>query len=285
MSATTTSGVLLLCNFGDRDYLDVPGLAPRPGAGRRAPHGSCIAVCATDAPLSAQQLRRLALRPLLGLARIGSYGAEGSGEIGVAFSTSTAQDLPTGDLDRLLRRRLRGRPRVGLQLPGRGAPGRAASTAACRRASRSRRSPSGTRRRHAAAFYRGSHERGPLRSCGCVAWRPASDAAERGPPEEPGGRGPRGPRGRTPGRSARRPPGSRSASRLPPRTRAGTPSASSRPRSRSGTDGRAGDSAASPARVLRPSPVPSDRPARERPRVSPEPPPALAAEPVGAARG
>ena len=72
-------GVLLLCNFGDRDYLDVPGLAPGPVSGRRAPHGSCIAVCATDAPLSAQQLRRLALRPLLGLARIGSYGSEGSG--------------------------------------------------------------------------------------------------------------------------------------------------------------------------------------------------------------
>jgi D-aminopeptidase len=94
-------GVLLLCNFGDRDYLDVPGLEPGPVAGRPSPHGSCIALCATDAPLSAQQLRRLALRPLLGLARIGSYGAEGSGEIGLAFSTTTAQDLPTADLNPL----------------------------------------------------------------------------------------------------------------------------------------------------------------------------------------
>jgi D-aminopeptidase len=94
-------GVLLLCNFGDRDYLDVPGLEPGPVAGRPSPHGSCIAVCATDAPLSAQQLRRLALRPLLGLARIGSYGAEGSGEIGLAFSTTAAQDLPTADLNPL----------------------------------------------------------------------------------------------------------------------------------------------------------------------------------------
>jgi D-aminopeptidase len=94
-------GVLLLCNFGDRDYLDVPGLEPDPVSGRASPHGSCIAVCATDAPLSAQQLRRLALRPLLGLARIGSYGAEGSGEIGLAFSTSTAQDLPTAELNLL----------------------------------------------------------------------------------------------------------------------------------------------------------------------------------------
>jgi D-aminopeptidase len=94
-------GVLLLCNFGDRDYLDVPGLEPGPVAGRPSPHGSCIALCATDAPLSAQQLRRLAQRPLLGLARIGSYGAEGSGEIGLAFSTTTAQDLPTADLNPL----------------------------------------------------------------------------------------------------------------------------------------------------------------------------------------
>jgi D-aminopeptidase len=92
-------GVLLLCNFGDRDYLEVPGLEFGPVPDRRASHGSCIAVCATDAPLSAQQLRRLALRPLLGLARIGSYAAEGSGEIGIAFSTATTQDLPTAKID------------------------------------------------------------------------------------------------------------------------------------------------------------------------------------------
>ena len=92
-------GVLLLCNFGDRDYLDVPGLDFDPPADRRESHGSCIAVCATDAPLSAQQLRRLALRPLLGLARIGSYGAEGSGEIAVAFGTTPDQDLPTDRID------------------------------------------------------------------------------------------------------------------------------------------------------------------------------------------
>jgi D-aminopeptidase len=92
-------GVLLLCNFGDRDYLDVPGVELARPADRRESHGSCIAVCATDAPLSAQQLRRLALRPLLGLARIGSYGSDGSGEIAVAFSTVADQDLPTGRID------------------------------------------------------------------------------------------------------------------------------------------------------------------------------------------
>jgi|GEM_PF-2746419 len=55
---------------------------------------SGIAVCATDAPLDAQQLRRLALRPLLGLARTGSYGGEGSGEIGVAFSVAEGGPPP-----------------------------------------------------------------------------------------------------------------------------------------------------------------------------------------------
>jgi D-aminopeptidase len=92
-------GVLLLCNFGDREYLDAPGVSLEPASERRERHGSCIAVCATDAPLSAQQLRRLALRPLLGLARVGSYGSEGSGEIGLAFTTATAADLPTARLD------------------------------------------------------------------------------------------------------------------------------------------------------------------------------------------
>jgi D-aminopeptidase len=90
-----TVGVLLLCNFGDRERLSAGGLRLEPVPFKHAPDGSCIAVCATDAPLSAQQLRRLALRPLLGLARAGSYAAEGSGEIGLAFTTAAAQDLPS----------------------------------------------------------------------------------------------------------------------------------------------------------------------------------------------
>jgi D-aminopeptidase len=92
-------GVLLLCNFGDRSYLDVPGAAAEPDADISADRGSCITVCATDAPLSALQLRRLALRPLLGLARVGSYGSDGSGEIGVAFATSTGATIPNERLD------------------------------------------------------------------------------------------------------------------------------------------------------------------------------------------
>ncbi len=77
-----------------------PDLELGAGPGRRAPHGSCIAVCATDAPLSALQLRRLSLRPLLGLARVGSYASDGSGEIGLAFTTvATPPGIPNGSLD------------------------------------------------------------------------------------------------------------------------------------------------------------------------------------------
>jgi D-aminopeptidase len=92
-------GVLLLCNFGRREYLDLLGSSLGPADGKPERHGSCIAVCATDAPLSAQQLRRLALRPLLGLARAGSYASEGSGEIGMAFTTSTEGSLANSELD------------------------------------------------------------------------------------------------------------------------------------------------------------------------------------------
>jgi D-aminopeptidase len=92
-------GVLLMCNFGDRERLDLLGTTLDPPAIRPAPAGSCIAVCATDAPMGAHQLRRTALRTLLGLVRVGSYAAEGSGEIGLAFSTGAAPTLRNDDLD------------------------------------------------------------------------------------------------------------------------------------------------------------------------------------------
>jgi len=91
-------GVLLLCNFGDRERLDV--LEPLgTAAATSGPQGSCIAICATDAPMTPNQLRRLALRPLLGLARTGSYAADGSGEIGLAFTTSTDRAIADGELN------------------------------------------------------------------------------------------------------------------------------------------------------------------------------------------
>ncbi|MDZ7269363.1 MAG: P1 family peptidase [candidate division KSB1 bacterium] len=58
--------------------------------------GSCMMVVATDAPLSPRNLERLARRALFGLARAGSFMANGSGDYVIAFSTAyrIAQQLP-----------------------------------------------------------------------------------------------------------------------------------------------------------------------------------------------
>jgi D-aminopeptidase len=50
--------------------------------------GSCMLVVATDAPIDARELRRLAARAVFGLARTGSAYSNGSGDFAVAFSTS-----------------------------------------------------------------------------------------------------------------------------------------------------------------------------------------------------
>jgi D-aminopeptidase len=99
-----TVGVLLLTNFGTADQLRVDGVP----VGRelashvdRKPGGSCIAVVATDAPLSPQDLERLARRAGLGLARAGSVAHNGSGEIFVAFTTSDERTFGRRDLDGL----------------------------------------------------------------------------------------------------------------------------------------------------------------------------------------
>jgi D-aminopeptidase len=55
--------------------------------------GSCMVVVATDAPLDARDLKRLAARAVYGLARTGSSFSNGSGEFAIAFST--APDLRT----------------------------------------------------------------------------------------------------------------------------------------------------------------------------------------------
>jgi D-aminopeptidase len=55
--------------------------------------GSCMIVVATDAPLDARDLKRLAARAVFGLARTGSSYSNGSGDFAIAFST--AADLRT----------------------------------------------------------------------------------------------------------------------------------------------------------------------------------------------
>ncbi len=84
-------GVLVLANVDPPPGLVVDGVhvgkaLAAPAAGRRAAAGSCIAVVAVDAPLSARQLERAARRAGLGLARTGSVAHHGSGEIFVAFA-------------------------------------------------------------------------------------------------------------------------------------------------------------------------------------------------------
>jgi D-aminopeptidase len=88
-----TVGVLVLANFGSAPDLRVDGVPvgrtlPLPDQFPPRPAGSCIAVLATDAPLSSAQLTRLARRAGLGLGRTGSVAHHGSGEIFLAFATA-----------------------------------------------------------------------------------------------------------------------------------------------------------------------------------------------------
>jgi D-aminopeptidase len=64
------------------------------GADAHAGDGSCMIVVATDAPLEARDLRRLAARAIFGMARTGSSFSNGSGDFAIAFSTAPA--LRTG---------------------------------------------------------------------------------------------------------------------------------------------------------------------------------------------
>jgi D-aminopeptidase len=93
-----TLGVLVLANFGAARDLRIDGVPVFPAVGDgidpRPPAGSCIAVVATDAPLQAAQLERLARRAGLGLARTGSLAHHGSGEIFLAFSTAATDRDP-----------------------------------------------------------------------------------------------------------------------------------------------------------------------------------------------
>jgi D-aminopeptidase len=95
-----TLGVLVQTNFGG--LLEING-AP---VGREISRseetegikqedgGSCMIVIATDAPLSARNLKRVAARAIGGLARTGAYLSNGSGDYAIAFST--AYRIPHG---------------------------------------------------------------------------------------------------------------------------------------------------------------------------------------------
>jgi L-aminopeptidase/D-esterase-like protein len=118
-------GVLVQCNYGAAQQLRVAGIPvaremtlqprcvmkltspPQMLRGSPAPvcdpkklaladglneehRGSIIIVIATDAPLTAEQLKRLARRASVGLGRLGAIESDGSGDIFIAFSTANA---------------------------------------------------------------------------------------------------------------------------------------------------------------------------------------------------
>jgi len=101
-SGPYTVGVLVQCNCGRRSQLRIAGVPvgreiqdsipyAKNGAFGDADVGSIIIVIATDAPLLPTQLKRLARRASLGLARTGSTSGNGSGDIFIAFSTANPQ--------------------------------------------------------------------------------------------------------------------------------------------------------------------------------------------------
>lgn len=95
-----TVGAFVQANFGTRRELTVLGVPVgrhvQGGEVRSRPLGSVIAIVATDAPLLPHQLKRLARRVPLGLARTGTFGHNGSGDIFLALSTANAPAFARG---------------------------------------------------------------------------------------------------------------------------------------------------------------------------------------------
>jgi len=93
-----TLGALVQANYGARSSLRIAGVPvgqelPTNAQRGAADTGSIIIVIATDAPLLPHQLDRIAKRAGMGLARMGSYSGNGSGDIFVAFSTANLKAM------------------------------------------------------------------------------------------------------------------------------------------------------------------------------------------------
>ena len=97
-----TLGVLVQTNFGG--ILTIAGAPVGQDLGRYYLHdeldtakGSVIVVVATDTPVDARNLKRLAARTMLGLGRTGAAGNNGSGDYAIAFSTAHSTNFLTND--------------------------------------------------------------------------------------------------------------------------------------------------------------------------------------------
>jgi D-aminopeptidase len=105
-AAAGTIGALVQSNFsGTLQVLGTPIPAPAREAeqpnpsDQTEPNGnSCMIVLATDLPLDARQLSRIARRAIFALGRIGSDYAPGSGDYAIAFATSYQAPMPDQDL-------------------------------------------------------------------------------------------------------------------------------------------------------------------------------------------
>jgi len=100
-----TVGALVQSNFGLRHQLTIAGVPVgreiSEGAFRQRENGSIIIVVATDAPLMPHQLKRLARRAAMGLARVGSVAGNSSGDIFIAFSTANPNAAQSSGLAQL----------------------------------------------------------------------------------------------------------------------------------------------------------------------------------------
>jgi L-aminopeptidase/D-esterase-like protein len=102
--ARVTLGAFVQANFGSAEQLTIAGVP----VGRRlidaasnSPDvGSIIGIVATDAPLLPHQLKRLARRGGLGIARSGSVASHSSGDIFLAFSTANGSAMAEGERPR-----------------------------------------------------------------------------------------------------------------------------------------------------------------------------------------
>jgi D-aminopeptidase len=106
-----TVGVLVQANFGRRPQLTIAGvpvgteIPASDDQGRfeasQGELGSVIVVIATDAPLLPHQLKRLARRATMGIARTGSTSGNGSGDIFLAFSTANPDAFKASGLSQV----------------------------------------------------------------------------------------------------------------------------------------------------------------------------------------
>ncbi len=95
-----TVGVLVQSNFGgvlkidDFNAAEALGKFPFSESIRNQEDGSCMIVVATDAPIGPRNLKRLAKRAIMGLAKTGGIASNGSGDYVIAFSTAKENRIP-----------------------------------------------------------------------------------------------------------------------------------------------------------------------------------------------